>query len=50
MIRHIRKWNRWRKGCRNSWFHKILVFLKLTHSPSFELYFWIGNTKGEENG
>lgn len=33
---HFKKWNRWRKGNTNSWFHKLLVLLKLRHSPTFK--------------
>ena len=34
---HYQQWNRWQKHSLNSRFHKILVLLKLKHSPSFEM-------------
>lgn len=38
MIKHIQKWNEWRKNNLNSPFHKILVLLKLHNSPTFEAF------------
>lgn len=37
LILHYQQWNRWQKHNLNSKFHKILVLLKLKHSPSFEM-------------
>ena len=39
LINHCKRWNRWRKGCFNSWWHKLLVLLRLRYSPTFELTF-----------
>ena len=36
---HIKRWNAWRKGNTNSFWHKLLVLLKLRQSPTFEMYF-----------
>jgi len=33
MIKHIRRWNIWRKHCLNSKFHKFLVLFG-KHSPT----------------
>lgn len=38
MINHIRQWNKWRKGCLNGKFYKLLVLLKIIRSPTFELH------------
>ena len=35
MIKHIKRWNKWRKYNDNSPFHKILVLLGLVKSPSY---------------
>ena len=37
MIRHILRWNKWRKGCLNGPFHKLLVLLGLRFSPTYHL-------------
>lgn len=34
MVKHIRRWNIWRKGCLNSKWHKLLVLLGLRQSPT----------------
>lgn len=34
LIRHIKRWNKWRKHCRNGWLHKILVLFGW-YSPTF---------------
>lgn len=34
IIKHIKKWNKWRKHCLNSPFHKFLVLIGMIHSPS----------------
>lgn len=39
--KHFKKWNSWRKYNTNSWLHKILVLLKLRHSPTFENWYYI---------
>lgn len=36
LILHYQQWNRWQKRNLNSKIHKILVLLKIQHSPSFE--------------
>ena len=33
-IRHIKRWNKWRKCCGNGWPHKISVLFG-GHSPTF---------------
>ena len=33
--RHIKRWYLWQKGCLNSPVYKILVLLKISHSPTF---------------
>lgn len=38
-IKHIKKWNEWRKGCLNSPIYKLLVLFKIKKSPTFE-HFW----------
>lgn len=35
MIKHIKRWNVWRKFNKNSIFHKILVLFGVIKSPSF---------------
>ena len=35
MIKHIKKWNEWRKHCLNSPLHKLLVLLGIVKSPTF---------------
>lgn len=34
LIKHIRRWNLWRKGCMNSKLHKFLVLFGFTKSPT----------------
>lgn len=36
MGKHFRRWNIWRKYCLNPWYHKLLVLLKIVHSPSMD--------------
>ena len=36
--KYIKLWRIWAKRCTNGWSHKILVLLKLRHSPTFEMY------------
>lgn len=38
VIEYFKCWNNWRKHNANSKLHKLLVLLKLTHSPTFELF------------
>lgn len=38
-IKHIRKWNRWRKMNLNSPLHKFLVLIGFVKSPSFEHFY-----------
>lgn len=37
MIRHIRRWNIWRKHCLNCGFYKFLVLIGAVVSPTLEL-------------
>lgn len=37
IISYYKQWDRWQKHNVNSRFYKILVFLGVTHSPTFEL-------------
>lgn len=39
LIKHIKRWNEWRKGCLNNPVHKLLVLFKVIESPTFKL-FW----------
>lgn len=39
MLKHIKRWNKWRKHNRNSKLHKLLVLLGLRKSPTFILTF-----------
>lgn len=34
MIRHIKRWNKWRILSRGSMVYKFLVLIKLIHAPS----------------
>lgn len=36
IITHFKLWNRWRKNCTNSIFHKFLVLFGLCYSPTFD--------------
>jgi hypothetical protein len=36
VIRHIRRWNIWRKRSCNGWFYKLLVLLGITRSPTLQ--------------
>lgn len=47
LVNHIRRWNVWRKGNRNSAFHKLLVFFNIIYSPTFELTDYIEKKKVE---
>lgn len=47
-IKHFKKWNRWRKSNLNSKVHKILVLLKVVHSPTF--YYMIYNDSNNGRG
>ena len=39
MIKHIRRWNIWRKHCMNSPFHKFLVLVGFIKSPTMSFTF-----------
>lgn len=39
LIKHIKRWNEWRKGCLNNPVHKLLVLFKIIGSSTFE-HFW----------
>lgn len=34
IIKHIRRWNMWRKGCLNGPIHKFFVLFGIVHSPT----------------
>lgn len=36
-IRHCKRWNEWRKSCKNNLLHKIRVFLNPKISPTYQL-------------
>jgi ABC-type multidrug transport system fused ATPase/permease subunit len=38
VIKHIKRWNSWRKYNRNSKLHKLLVLFNMIHSPTFEAF------------
>lgn len=37
MIKHIRRWNAWRKGNANGPIYKFMVLIKCVKSPTFAL-------------
>lgn len=37
-IRHCKKWNEWRKSCKNYLPYKIHVFFKPKISPTYQLF------------
>lgn len=39
IIKHVKRWNKWRKRCLNGPFHKFLVLLGLRHSPTMYCVF-----------
>lgn len=39
LIKHIKKWNKWRKHSLNSPISKLLVLFNIIKSPTFE-HFW----------
>lgn len=39
LIKHIRRWNLWRKNCMNSKLHKILVLFGVIKSPTMATIF-----------
>lgn len=39
LIKHIRRWNLWRKNCINSKLHKILVLFGVVKSPTMATIF-----------
>lgn len=39
LIKHIRRWNKWRKNCMNTKWHKLLVLLGLRKSPTMATIF-----------
>ena len=39
LIKHIRRWNIWRKRNTNGNMHHILVLLGIIHSPTYEFTF-----------
>ena len=47
IIKHIKRWNRWRKYNCNSKLHKLLVLFNMAPSPTFEMFDTI-DTKAAE--
>ena len=39
LIKHIKRWNRWRKYNTNSKLHKLLVLLGIIKSPTMVFWF-----------
>lgn len=39
LIKHIRRWNLWRKNCMNSKLHKFLVLFGVVKSPTMATVF-----------
>lgn len=39
LIKHIRKWNHWKKHNANSWLYKLGVLFGFRKSPTMDLYF-----------
>lgn len=37
LIKHVKRWNKWRKGSLNSWWWKLGVLFGLVDSPTFNL-------------
>lgn len=37
-IRHCKRWNEWRKSCKNNLIHKIYVFFNPKISPTYQLF------------
>ena len=37
-IRHCKKWNQWRKPCKNNFLYKIYVFFNPKISPTYQLF------------
>ena len=37
LIKHIKRWNKWRKGSLNSWWWKFLVLIGIGKLPTFVL-------------
>lgn len=36
LVKHVRRWNIWRKRNYNGAIHKLLVLFGIRHSPTFE--------------
>lgn len=49
LIKHIRRWNLWRKNCMNSKFHKFLVLFGVTKSPTMATIFLPEEIKDKVN-
>lgn len=39
MIKHYKKWKKWRKRNTNGKFYQLLVLIGLVHSPSFDFWY-----------
>lgn len=50
MIKHFKRWNKWRKGSADSTFHKILVLLGIIKSPSYYMVNGFHDAIREETG
>lgn len=37
MLKHIRRWNIWKKHCKNNFIHKLRVLFGFIQSPTFGL-------------
>ena len=37
-IRHCKRWNQWRKPCKNNFLYKIYVFFNPKISPTYQLF------------
>lgn len=49
-MRHIKRWNKWRKNNSNSKLHKFLVLIGLVKSPTMEWTFLEDEMKKINNG
>jgi len=50
IIRHIKRWNKWRKNCLNSKFHKFLVLVGIIKSPTMPLILLDDEIKAFQDG
>lgn len=45
-IHHVKKWNEWRKSCKNNFLYKIYVFFNPKISPTYQ--FFISDEEAKE--